>query len=74
MTTRDYTMLASVIGNTLAAARISGGEDCRSAIYYALYEPLVSELRRDNERFDNLKFAFAVGTAETRYSQIHETI
>jgi hypothetical protein len=65
MTRKDYTALASIVGNTLAVATSCGGEDFRTAIYDSLYRPLVAECQRENPRFDNLRFAAAVGHAET---------
>jgi len=57
--------LARIAGETLAAAYLQGGEDARTATYDALYRPLVTLLADDNPRFSNLRFAEAVGTAET---------
>jgi hypothetical protein len=65
MSRKDYVTLAKIAGSTLATAYLQGGEATRTAVYDAMYRPLVSMLAADNERFDQLRFAAAVGTAES---------
>jgi hypothetical protein len=65
MTRKHYVPLARIAGETLAVAYLQGGEDARTEIYDALYRPLVTLLADDNPRFSSLRFAAAVGTAET---------
>lgn len=65
MTRKDYVLLAEITGQTLAAARLHGGEAARTVIYEALYEPLTAKLEADNPDFDRLRFSFATGKAET---------
>jgi len=69
MHSSDYEILANVIGHALGETCREYGEDARTHLYDCLYRPLVSRLQRDNPRFDNLKFAYAVGTSETFYRQ-----
>ena len=67
MSRKDYVALADIVGRTLGIAYILGGEVNRTAVYDELYRPLVARLQADNPRFDNLRFAQAVGTAEAAY-------
>jgi hypothetical protein len=68
MTRKDYQPLAKIAGETLAAALESGGEETRTKVYDALYRPLVTLLADDNPRFSQMRFAAAVGEAESQAS------
>lgn len=67
MTRKDYVQLARIAGETLGASYVHGGEDARTTTYDVLYRPLVTLLADDNPRFSNLRFAAAVGVAESDY-------
>jgi hypothetical protein len=69
LTRKDYIQFARIAGDTLGAAYLQGGEDARTAIYDAMYRPLVTLLADDNPRFSNLRFAEAVGNAERDHIQ-----
>jgi hypothetical protein len=64
MSKKDYNTLAKITGETLGAAYLYGGEEARTAVYDALYRPLVKHFNEDNELFKPLMFAAAVGRAE----------
>lgn len=64
MTTQDYETLAPIVGNLFLALHERGGEELRTVAYDNFYTPLVEALKRDNERFDELKFSYAVASAE----------
>jgi hypothetical protein len=64
MSHKDYEMIGAIVAGTLVRATQIGGEELRTEIYDVLYRPLVIELQKDNERFDNLRFAGFVGAIE----------
>ncbi len=69
MSRKHYIQLARIAGETLATARHFGGEETRTAVYEAMYEPLTAMLRADNPNFSQVRFAYATGLAETAYAE-----
>ena len=64
MTKKDYVALATAIGNTLAIAAHTGGEEHRTEIYEALYSPLADHCESDNPDFDRAYFSAFVCAIE----------
>jgi len=64
MTQRDYIQFARILGDAFSAASEFGGEPCRTMVYDSVYTPIVGYLTRDNPRFDQTRFAFAVAKRE----------
>lgn len=65
MTRKDFEAFAAILGETLAAAYLDGGEDLRTKIYDSLYRPTVALFAAENERFNESAFSYAVERAET---------
>jgi len=65
MTQKDYKILAEAMGEALARASATGGEEARTLVYNSAYGPLVDRLESDNPRFDRSRFASAVAVAES---------
>jgi len=61
---RQLEALAQYLGGVLATAHKRGGEWARTFAYQESYEPLVAILKADNPKFDQVRFAAAVGKAE----------
>lgn len=64
MSTKDYVMLAELIGNGFAVAYRFGNETGRTEYYDSVYTPLVKSLEADNPLFDVTRFCFAAAKAE----------
>lgn len=64
MSKRDYVKFAEIIGRSLAAARMAGGENARTLVYNELYAPTVAYFAEGNAAFDQLRFAHAVAERE----------
>src|SRR5262245_9824140 len=64
MTQKDYKILAEAMGEALARGFATGGHEARTLVYNSAYGPLVDRLESDNPRFDRVRFAHAVATAE----------
>jgi hypothetical protein len=64
MSRRDYVTFAEIIGRSLAAAYMAGGENARTLVYNELYAPTVAYFAEGNPAFDQLKFAHAVAERE----------
>jgi hypothetical protein len=60
---RHYEPLARIVGWTLGAAYLTGGETTRAAVYDTLYRTLVVHLAAGDAGFDVGRFAYAVGIA-----------
>jgi hypothetical protein len=71
MTRKDYVLWAEIVGRTLAAAYLNGGEAARTVVYDSLYADAVALFAMDNPRFDRLRFAEAVAKAEESFYLDH---
>ena len=69
MTKQNYEILARAMGSMFAIAHHNGGEELRTAMYDAVYSPLVIQLEGDNPSFDSSVFAFAAASQEHRYTE-----
>jgi hypothetical protein len=61
------TVLARIVGQTLATAYIEGGTQALVPVYDVLYPPLVSALSDADPDFDQRSFAAEVEAAEESY-------
>jgi hypothetical protein len=61
------TVLAEIVGQTLATACIEGGTQALVPVYDVLYPPLMAALRDADPDFDQRRFSAEVDAAEESY-------